>query len=179
MAEWPAAAGEAERKKQDPPLRRPLCVAAPPPPLCIRCTPWLPINGVIDQLGRGEMALITRHLTNTAMAEGRATEPDGPASRGRAERPGRARTNRLPPFRAQSFKTTNSSSRGSRLRLLARPSAPPMLASAAVVLIADHEGSGPWPSAAFRSGRRDREETRVRVFSRGRRAKPARTYRDE
>jgi len=36
MAEWPAAAGEAEREKTTPP-RRLAVVAAPPPPPCVRC----------------------------------------------------------------------------------------------------------------------------------------------
>jgi hypothetical protein len=37
MAEWPVAAGEAEREKTTP-LRRLAVVAAPPPPRCARCT---------------------------------------------------------------------------------------------------------------------------------------------
>ena len=70
MAEWPAAAGEAERQA-DPLTAAPgFRGRAASASVCPAHALFAP-TGLIVDLGRGKMAVIAPPLTNTAMAEGK------------------------------------------------------------------------------------------------------------
>src|SRR6266404_307023 len=69
MAEWPAAAGEAE-KREDHPTAAPGSVR-PRRPRPRASAAWsIHVSGLHRQNSEVKMAVITSHLTNTAMAEG-------------------------------------------------------------------------------------------------------------